>query len=128
MRLTCEKRHPLTREEPTDPAGNPDPPDHWDLVPELIVQAPTLFGGRRDAFQMAPFEHPHPLWFEAGVWRIDPYGGGRDRSYERDLDFSTYQVVGGALVGTLDPAREYLLRHFDDGGECGVELVPREDT
>lgn len=64
MRLTCEKRHPLTREEPTDPAGNPDPPDHWDLVPELIVQAPTLIP-RTDPHR----NHPTTVVFPNGQRR-----------------------------------------------------------
>lgn len=128
MRLDSEKRRPPAREEHTDPTGNPSPPDHWHLVPELVVRRPRLFGGERATFQFVCHARPEPLWHEAGVWRIDPYGVGRHAEYERDLDNTTYQVVGGELVGTLDPAREYLLRHFDDGGECGVELVPREDS
>lgn len=125
VRLNCEKRRPLTTEP--DPAGNPSPPDHWDLVPELVVQAPPLFGGRRGPFEMAPFEHPNVLWQQDGVWRIDPYSTGPNAGYDRDFDLSTYRVIDGPLLDTLAPEREYLLQHWDlpDRGECGVELVPR---
>lgn len=121
MLLNSKKLHPMTTGEPVDPAGNPAPPDHWDLVPELVIQAPALFGGRRGPFQIAPFERPHVLWQQDGAWRIDPYGVGRREG--SDYEKQTFLVVDGQLLNDLEPEQTYLLRHTRAGdGHCGVEL------
>lgn len=127
MLLNSEKRYPAVPDEPVDPAGNPAPPDHWDVVPEIVVQRPPLFGGFQDAFQMAPFEHPHVLWHQDGHWRIDPYGVGMRNDPHRDYARTTFLVVDGPLVGDLVPGHEYLLQHqsHDGPGRCGIALVSR---
>lgn len=123
MLLNSEKRYPMTTGEPVDPAGNPAPPDHWDLVPDLVVQAPPLFGSLRGPFEMAPYARPSVLWQQDGQWRIDPYGVGRREDTSHDYERSTFLVVDGQLISDLEPRRVYLLRHAQAvNGQCTVEL------
>jgi hypothetical protein len=123
MLLNSQKLYPMTTGEPIDPAGNPSPPDHWDLVPDIVVQAPALFGGHRGPFQMAPFERPHVLWHQDGHWRIDPYGIGHRGDPDFDYGRTTFVVTDGQVIQDLEPGQVHLLRHARfANGRCGVEL------
>lgn len=109
---------------------NPSKPDHWHVTDDMTVTTPRTHGSTTNALAIPNDSRPWRLWFENGAWRISPPGrGGRETTFERDLDQSTYQVAGTPHeLSALSPDTEYVIHHQTAPGGCAVVLTAANNS